>query len=673
MVQLRVDVEAANARRAFEQASRAVDDLGDQLTQAEIDAVRLEDAMDDTAREAARLRAEVARLGASSSQQLRDDLLAAERAAVMARIAFQRADAEVDQLGRSLDDAEDEADRLRRSMERLDRSADRSFRGVQRAFLRAGQNSGGSFAAGLANAPVAAAAVGLAAVFGAAIDAALLAGIGGGVMAAGVALAIKQSDALQRAFSRTFRAMGDEAGVWASGFEDELFGVAARFGQVWDNISDDLGMAFGKAQKFVEPLAEGISQLVEKMIGGGGFNAAMDAAGPVISQLSTGLSRIGDAFDSFFDSLADGGDGAVKGMIVIMALLAAGITALGNTIEFVSKAFDKGTNFAERYATVYAKMLGWVPAIGDAWKYVAETLGLFNDEAGKTSDIMPIVGAATEATNGTLDRQATAAQKAAKAAYDLSTKLHSLISDQLSADQAALQWEVAIDAVTAAIQENGRNIDINTAKGQANVQAVLAAVQAAEAKYAADIALAGGEKASAEAVAAANAAYSAQIERLRATLRAAGLTEAQIDALLRKYQQMATAPDISKRVTVTTYFREVGGPNYGKTSGNQVAYASGTSYARAGIALVGEDGPEMVRFRGGEQVSTAAETARMLAGGGMSGGWGGGGSAQSGPTRILVAPGPAAAGNPMVDIVLDLFRSGQMRMTVDRSNRVVPA
>lgn len=45
----------------------------------------------------------------------------------------------------------------------------------------------------------------------------------------------------------------------------------------------------------------------------------------------------------------------------------------------------------------------------------------------------------------------------------------------------------------------------------------------------------------------------------------------------------------------------------------------------------------------------------------------------SAPIRVMVAPGPAAAGNPIVDAVLALFRGGQLRLTVDRSNRVVPA
>jgi hypothetical protein len=41
-------------------------------------------------------------------------------------------------------------------------------------------------------------------------------------------------------------------------------------------------------------------------------------------------------------------------------------------------------------------------------------------------------------------------------------------------------------------------------------------------------------------------------------------------------------------------------------------YASGTLYAERGLAIVGEEGPELISFRGGEQVFTAPETERML-------------------------------------------------------------
>lgn len=42
------------------------------------------------------------------------------------------------------------------------------------------------------------------------------------------------------------------------------------------------------------------------------------------------------------------------------------------------------------------------------------------------------------------------------------------------------------------------------------------------------------------------------------------------------------------------------------------AYASGTNYATAGLALVGEAGPELVYFHGGERVLTADETQQAL-------------------------------------------------------------
>lgn len=46
-------------------------------------------------------------------------------------------------------------------------------------------------------------------------------------------------------------------------------------------------------------------------------------------------------------------------------------------------------------------------------------------------------------------------------------------------------------------------------------------------------------------------------------------------------------------------------------SGNLTGYAVGTVAARRGLALVGERGPELVNFRGGEQVYNATQTAAM--------------------------------------------------------------
>ena len=56
-----------------------------------------------------------------------------------------------------------------------------------------------------------------------------------------------------------------------------------------------------------------------------------------------------------------------------------------------------------------------------------------------------------------------------------------------------------------------------------------------------------------------------------------------------------------------------------KSAGKKVkkffGFANGTPSAPAGLSVVGERGPELVNFRGGEQVVNAENTRKMLAGG----------------------------------------------------------
>lgn len=59
--------------------------------------------------------------------------------------------------------------------------------------------------------------------------------------------------------------------------------------------------------------------------------------------------------------------------------------------------------------------------------------------------------------------------------------------------------------------------------------------------------------------------------------------------------------------------------------GPKQALAGGTNSARAGLTLVGEEGPELVEMRGGERVHTASATRGLLRGGGGSAVAGGGG------------------------------------------------
>ena len=87
-----------------------------------------------------------------------------------------------------------------------------------------------------------------------------------------------------------------------------------------------------------------------------------------------------------------------------------------------------------------------------------------------------------------------------------------------------------------------------------------------------------------------------------------------IDAANGMLSQVRTAyGNVSKVASAalsTTHITSTGASRGGKSGG----FASGTKSAPPGVALVGEEGPELVYFHGGEQVFTAEETSAMLNG-----------------------------------------------------------
>lgn len=568
MVQLRVDVEAANARRQFNAAADAVDNLGEQLTDARMDALRLEGALDDAADEVRRLEQEVRDLDAAGgdSTQLRAQLTAARIAANDARDAFARANHVVDQMEDELDDARDAAQRLQRTMNRLDADANRGLRSVQRGLVgfaaqarQAGQSAAGAFSQGFSGLPTeikgsvmgAGAVVGVlfAQAAGAALNGALLAAVGGGVLAAGVKLAATNSNLVQAAWINALTPVREEVTRFSMAFEGPLVKVASKFSDAWVRNGDAVRRMFQSVVDQVEPLADGILGLAENTLPG--LERAVEASGPVLDELARDLPAVGKAVSDMFGSFAEGSDGAVKGIRAVGMLVSGTLIMIGNTVEFLSKGFDESTKRMEAWTA----KLSEIPVIGGVFKDMAEWWKGFNDGGeGAIKTLDNYVPAADGAADSTV-KLSVAEREAADAAHELSNKLSGLINDALGADNAMIAWEASIDKVTESVKENGRAVDIGTEKGRENVQTILSAVAAAEKKRQADIAMAGGEKASAEAVNAANAKFRAQIGELEALLLKLGFTRAQVDALLGKYREMANAPDITKNIVINTVQR----------------------------------------------------------------------------------------------------------------------
>lgn len=77
-------------------------------------------------------------------------------------------------------------------------------------------------------------------------------------------------------------------------------------------------------------------------------------------------------------------------------------------------------------------------------------------------------------------------------------------------------------------------------------------------------------------------------------------------------QVQAAYSQISNAMLTGTRSQKISAYNTARQARQERAYASGTSSAEAGLALVGEEGPELVMMRGGEQVLNASRTQSTL-------------------------------------------------------------
>lgn len=85
------------------------------------------------------------------------------------------------------------------------------------------------------------------------------------------------------------------------------------------------------------------------------------------------------------------------------------------------------------------------------------------------------------------------------------------------------------------------------------------------------------------------------------------------DTAVQQAQSIASRITAALSVDVSSVVSNAAAAVRGVTA-NVNAYASGTLSAEPGIALVGEEGPELVRFKGGETVYTADETEQIING-----------------------------------------------------------
>lgn len=358
------------------------------------------------------------------------------------------------------------------------------------------------------------------------VNAAMLTGVGAGGLAAGIALAAKDPQ-VDAAFTNLGQRVEARLEKSATPFRGELIATAGIFGDAFDRQSSRVDRIFASLASTVRPLAAGLAGALENALPG--VEHAAEAAGPLLRDIARELPNIGRQVGQLFDAFAKGGPGASLALRFILTNIEALILGLTILVDELGGAANGVAVLDDKAHLLTATLTG-------------HPLQAYAVQLGATA-------AAASGMAGAVYNTAEAADQA-NAAFDR------LFGELLNVDQANLAVKAGMASLSSTIKGNAKTLDENTSAGRANVGAILSQIEALDRKRQADIAAGNGTKTATDK---ANAAYAAQVQSLRSVLIQLGLTAAQVDNLIGKYE--AIPRNIS--TTITTHYRQDGTPSAG--------------------------------------------------------------------------------------------------------------
>jgi hypothetical protein len=263
----------------------------------------------------------------------------------------------------------------------------------------------------------------------------------------------------------------------------------------------------------------------------------------------------------------------------------------------------------------------------DVKRFMNDYLKAVDNEKIKSADAK----GATDGLSSSLETQKSKTDKAKQAMNDLTSALKGWADQTTSILSANISWEGALDSVTSTLKDNGNQWDINTEQGRNNMNALIAAKDAAIDN--ANAMLQNG--ASVDQVTGQMGLFKGQLEQ---TLAQAGLTKDQIQFLIQEmgltpsqihteitsnlpdaqrqaqnYLDVLNSLPTTKQIAVeevfsgsSSFFGHAPGQWWG---GDLPGHAWGGGLP-PGWAMVGEHGPELTN---GRKVIGAGRTQALLA------------------------------------------------------------
>lgn len=325
--------------------------------------------------------------------------------------------------------------------------------GLKDMFAELGEDGAKGFAASfsarigplLARAPIHPALLGAIAAsmpaLGALVSAGVLAGLSGGVVAAGVRLAFTDPRIKGEAES-----LGKELGATLASasrsFVPATLGAMAQIRRTVAGLEGDLRQTFQAGAAYVAPLTRAVTNLADGILPR--LPRVIERAAPIFAALEDGAVVLGKAVGGALDAISEGAGGAALVVRDLLTNVAVGVRNIGEVIGFLSKAYS-----LIRAATAIDKQ--------------AVITQLARDQA------------AAGAYKAELDKLVSGLQSTGHAASTTAAEIRSLdqmledfANEATTAFNAETRFGEVLDEVTTKAVHHGAGIDAGTKKGRAN-------------------------------------------------------------------------------------------------------------------------------------------------------------------------------------------------------------
>lgn len=563
---------------------RAVDDVGDEMTEAAADAKLLEKSIDDV------------------TDELRE----------LNRVALRGGDIDLDKQ-RTLRSTLGQLRRIRREIGEVDEASGNVGRTLGDTLAILPAQVRGGLIVGVVGAAALAAPL-----LGGVIAAAVIGTVGAGGIVGGIASAARDP------------AVGRAAGR----FVDEIERPFARLGgafvepvvEALDVLGDAGNRTLGQLRPDIEALAPVVVDLAEGLAGMAraatpGIAAALREAQPVLQTLARELPGLGRSLGDMLQLLADGSDDAAEALSALLTITELSIGAFARFIRGASELYG----VYERLANIPILDSFLVGGIGKFITMGGDARAASKDLRGEV-DLLGLAAAESAYESRAFAEDAVkladSMYGAAQAAGGLHNALQILNGGALDVRDAERSFQAAIDDATASLEEHGRTLDIGTEAGRANQAALDAIATSAQSLATAIFEETGSQE---QATAAINAGRDALIEAAREMGYNQEAAEALADEILsipdswgtdfdnnapaaqrpveRYRDQIERIPSLV-RTEIRTEFTSTGQPSSRVQGPNQALQLGGTVRGPAGIDRV------LLRATAGEEVINAKQSRR---------------------------------------------------------------